>query len=375
MSEESIKRATEVLKSGFIGQGEEVDEFEKILKEYFNTQNLITLNSATSGLFLAIHLIKKPIKNIWPGINIGDVILSTPLTCFASNVPILNSGIPIKWVDVDPNTCNMDLLDLERKIDKHTKAIMVVHWGGYPVDLDALDIILDKAEIKYGFRPYIIEDCAHAMGSIYKGKKIGVSNRNICVFSCQAIKHLTMIEGGIIILPNQDLYKRAKLLRWYGMDRDDKTRTDFRCELDVLEAGFKYNPTDVNSVIGIGNFKDLPDILEKHRSNANFYNLELSKINNIELMENKSDRQSSYWLYTIKVKNRDQFLIKMKQYGIMTSRVHERNDIYTCVKDLSTFLPNLDKLSASMQCIPVGWWVTEQNRNYIVDSIREISKA
>jgi dTDP-4-amino-4,6-dideoxygalactose transaminase len=122
----------------------------KKLQDYFNHDHLVTLNSGTSGLHLALHLLKKPIKtkktfegvafweDYWPGIQEGDEILATALTCTASNFPILANGLKIKWVDIDPTTLNMDLDDLERKITPKTKAIILVHWGGYPNDLDRL---------------------------------------------------------------------------------------------------------------------------------------------------------------------------------------------------------------------------------------------
>ena len=146
-----------VLDSGYIGQGPQVDKFESALKEYFNQDYLTTLNSGTSALHLALHLLKKPDENhdfyhgtivapnIWPGLKDGDEVLCTSLTCTASNFPVLANGLKIKWVDVDPKTLNMDLDDLERKLSPKTKAIIGVHWGGYPLDLDRIKEIQKKS--------------------------------------------------------------------------------------------------------------------------------------------------------------------------------------------------------------------------------------
>ena len=140
MSDNISHEISKVLTSGFIGQGPQVEKFEGLLKDYFGNQNVATTNSATSAEHLAIHMLKKPLGNI----GVGDEILSTPLTCTATNWPILTNGIDIKWVDVDTNNCNMNLDDLERKITPKTKAIMVVHWGGYPIDIDRLKDIHTK---------------------------------------------------------------------------------------------------------------------------------------------------------------------------------------------------------------------------------------
>ncbi|NVM37130.1 MAG: DegT/DnrJ/EryC1/StrS family aminotransferase [Candidatus Lokiarchaeota archaeon] len=381
MSEESAKKTYELLLSGYIGQGDVVEKFESTLKKHFSNKNVVTTNSATSAEHLVLHMLKKPSDNIksyygvafaeshWDGMSLGDEILTTPLTCTATNWPILANGFNIKWVDVDPNTCNMDLDDLERKITHKTKAIMLVHWGGYPIDLDRLNEIQTKAKTLYGIKPVIIEDCAHAFGSTYKGTKIG-SHGNVCTFSFQAIKHLTSGDGGCIVFPYENQAKRAKILRWYGIDRNSN-RKDFRCEDDILEYGFKFHMNDINATIGLNNYQSVIDnIIPKHISNATFYNEELKNIPGLTLLENKSDRQSSYWIYTIKVERQQDFMNKMKECGIMVSRVHERNDIHSCVKKYRIDLPNLNSLVKEMICIPVGWWVTPEDRQYIVDCIR-----
>lgn len=380
MANETSEEVSKVLMSGFIGQGPKVEDFESLLKGYFNNSNVVTTNAATSAEHIALHMLKRPEKNVkgyhgvafvenqWDGIGPEDEVLTTPLTCTATNWPILANGMKLKWVDVDPNTCNMDLDDLERKISPTTKVIMVVHWGGYPVDLDRLKEIQEKAYQLYGFKPVVIEDCAHAFGSTYKGTKIG-SHGNICTFSFQAIKHLTTGDGGCAIFPYENQAKRAKLLRWYGINREDN-RKDFRCESDISEYGFKFHMNDINATIGINNLPGVKTNINTTIDNANFYNQELSDVSGVTLLENKSDRQSSYWIYTMKVERQQDFMDKMKECNIMVSRVHERNDIHSCMSEFKTDLPNLDKLVKEMICIPVGWWVTPEDRQYIVDCIK-----
>lgn len=359
----------EVLHSGYVGQGQKVEQFESLLNKRFRTRWALTTNSATSGLHLAAHMIRTPGKNLQ-----ANVILSSPLTCTATNWPVISNGYDIRWVDVDPVTLNMDLDDLERKLDTDVAGIVVVHWGGYPVDLDKLNSILARFYSVTDCQPVVIEDCAHSFGSEYRLSNVGnypySFNRSFGVYSFQAIKHFTTVDGGMIISSNKIDYDRTKLLRWYGIDRDGD-RKDFRCESDVPEVGYKFHMNDVNATIGIANLEIIDYVLSSHRSNASFYNYTLQNVDGVKLTQPKINGfRSSYWLYTIYVDDRDNFMQAMNSRGIMVSRVHERNDIHTAVAKYRTQLTMLDEVASKMICIPVGWWITDESRQYIVDSIK-----
>ena len=284
-------------------------------------------------------------------------------------MPILANGMKIKWVDIDPTTLNLDFDDLARKITPKTKAIMLVHWGGYPNDLDKIKEIQKRAKDMYGFKPAVIEDGAHSMGSIYKGKLLG-NHGNITMYSLQAIKHMTSIDGGLLLFPHPHLYRRAKLLRWYGIDRDGN-RKDFRCESDIEEYGFKFHMNDVNATVGIENFKHFWSVVGKHMENADYYDKNLQGVDGVTLLEREDDRKSSFWIYSMLVENRDGFYRKMKEKGIMVSQVHERNDKHTFANNYRAQLPNLEKTIGKVVSIPVGWWVTPEDREYIVNTIKE----
>ena len=381
MSENAKTVAGDVLDSGYIGQGSKVDEFEEKLKNRFKNDYVVTTNAATSAEHLAFHLLKKPFTGVqvhenkiqnhkWEGMNDGDEVLATPLTCTATNFPILANNFNIKWVDVDPKTLNMDLDDLARKITHKTKAIMLVHWGGYPVDLDRVKEIQDWAEFNFGFKPSVIEDCAHAFGSNFNGQPIG-SHGNMCTFSFQAIKHLTSVDGGALVLPHNNLYNRAKLLRWYGIDRESNKK-DFRCEADIEDWGYKFHMNDVNAIIGMENLKEVDEnVIQKHKANAKFYDEHLKDVKGVKLLERDPRMDSAFWIYSMYVDRKQDFMDWMKECDIMVSQVHERNDIHSCVRKYKTILPNLDKITPRLISIPVGWWVTEEERQYIVDCIKK----
>lgn len=381
MAPTAADEVAKVLNSGYIGQGPKVEEFEGQLREFFNHDYVNTLNSGTAGLHLALHLLKKPTVNTkifhgvaaveskWPGLEYGDEVLATPMTCTASNWPILANGLKIKWVDIDPTTLNMDLDDLARKITPKTKVIMLVHWGGYPNDLDKIKKIQEESFLRFGFKPAVIEDGAHSFGSEFNGKKIG-NHGNLTMFSLQAIKHITSIDGGLLLSPHKDLHRRAKLQRWYGIDRDGD-RKDFRCEADVEEWGFKFHMNDVCATVGIENLKHFDEIVSTHRDNAHFYDKNLSDVFGLELLKREKGHDSAFWIYSMLVENRDGFYKWMNECGIAVSQVHERNDRHTCVQEYRTALPALDKTIGKIVSIPVGWWVKPEQREYISDCIKK----
>jgi len=369
MSEDVTSNINETLMSGYITQGTKVEEFEDILKNYIGNEHLLTLNSATAGLTLALRLLKKPDDTFnWPGFNQKeDIVLTPSLTCFATTSSILANNCKLRWLDVDLNTGNICLKDLKNKLNERTKVIYLVHWGGNPVDLNEVDKICCEHCDKYGFKPMVVEDCAHSFGAEYNDKKIG-NHGNICVFSLQAIKLLTTGDGGFITLPNKQLYDRCKLLRWYGIDRDKRNYKgkDFRLENDIIESGYKFHMNDINATIGIHNFPHIEKLLEKNRQNASYFDERLKDIEGIKIMNIYG--KSSYWLYTIRILNdkKQEYMDKMKEADIMVSQVHNRNDINSCVKEFEEVLPNLDILEKELVCIPVGWWLEEKCLEIII---------
>ena len=381
MSPDAKNAVGEVLDSGYIGQGPKVEEFEKQLSDFFHHDKMVTVNGGTTALHLALHLLKSKAKTTrtilkrqaydatWQGMQPGDEVLATPLTCTASNFPILANGMKIKWVDIDPSTLNMDLDDLARKITPTTKAIMLVHWGGYPNDLDRIKSIQETALEMFGFKPQVIEDAAHSFGSKYKDKHIG-NHGNMTMYSFQAIKHLTAGDGGLLMVPNNDLFRRAKLLRWFGIDRESN-RKDFRCEANIEEWGFKFHMNDINATIGLENLKHIGPIVQKHKDNAQFYDEQLQNIPGLTTLTRHPGHESSFWIYSMLVEDRAGFYRHMQECGIMASQVHARNDTHSCVREFISALPQLDRTINHLVNIPNGWWVTDEQREYIVDCIKK----
>jgi len=350
--------------SGWVGEGPKVKEFEKALSKKFNNPYCLTLSAGTHGLHLALVL-----AGVTPYYFNRMSVVTSPLSCFATSSPILAQGADIIWADIDPDSLNIDYKSIKEKISKcgksKTAAIMVMHWGGYPCDMEEI------SEIAKDYNIPVIEDAAHAYGSSYHNHLIGdCYYSDFAMISLQAIKHLNTCDGGILFCKKESHYEQGKLLRWYGIYRESP-RQDFRCEGDIGRAGWKYHMNDVCATIGLVNMEDVDDNITIAQRNANYYRNELMDFSGVTLLQNKIDRFSSYWLFTILVENRMEFARKMAESGIMVSRVHERNDKHSCVFTYKCDLPNLDSIINKMICLPVGYWVTKEDREYIVSKIKE----
>ena len=359
MSDEAVIEVSKTLKSGYISQGSKVEEFEQHLAAFLGV-NPITTNSCTSALQLAVYL---------AGGTDGDLVISTPMTCSATNTAIKAMGGQIIWADINPNTGNIDPQSVNKILERYPKirAIVVVHWAGYPCDLQAFYELGNHYDVS------IIEDAAHAFGATYKNTKIG-THSDFCCFSFQAIKHLTTVDGGALVCKNEEDYKRAKLLRWFGIDRD-APRIDNRIEQDIEEAGWKYHMNDVNATIGIENLKHMDSIISKHQENGMYFDNHLLGIKHITLFGRHTDRESAFWVYTLRTDRRDSFKAYMEAHGIATSQVHSRLDKHTAFQDAlnQDHLPGLEDFSSTQISIPCGWWVTEEDREHIVKTIKEWS--
>lgn len=350
------KPLMDVIYSGYVGQGKKVDEFENLLKEKLRNDNILTVNSGTSALHLLFHMFG----------NAGDEVLASPLTCAASNFPVLANRMKIKWVDVD-ETCNMDLTDLERKLSPSTKIILLVHWGGNPINLHWIGDIMHKCYLLYGFSPVVIQDNAHAIGSSFDDLPLSVYYNS--AYSFQAIKQFTTIDGGCVALENESDYDRAKLLRWYGLDRESES--DFRCNQNITEWGYKFHMNDLNATIGIHNFPNIDNTVSKHIENSAYYDFELLDVSGIKIIKTIKNAVSSQWIHTIHVEKIADFMKWMNENKIAVSQVHKRNDKHTCMHFFRAPLPNMDKVDKTMICIPNGWWVTKEDREYIVSTIKK----
>jgi len=335
------------LNSGFITQGPRVDEFEEAVSMELNLPGApIAVSSATAGIDLALDCI---------GVGPGDEVISTPLTCFATNIGALRRGARIRWADISPYTGNIDPFSVQELITPRTRAILAVNWAGQ---------FADYAGLK-SFGIPVVEDAAHTWDSFDHDEERG----DYIVYSLQAIKFLTAGDGGILVTP-ENRHQEARNLRWYGLDRDN--RENFRNTQNITKAGFKFNMNDISASIALSNIKDAHRSVLKHQRNARMLSDALMKIDWAFAVPYRET--SSYWVFPVIMveDNRNPFEQWMNAQGIQTAQVHFRNDSYDVMRDfVEGGLPGVDSFSSHQTNIPCGWWMDERDVQFVIDRIME----
>lgn len=338
---------------GMVTEGVYSDKFEREFSSFIENEHTLLLNSGTTALSLAYHMI---------GLGEGDEVITSPMTCAATNEPLVHCGATIVWADVDPATGNLCPEDVARKITPRTKAVVGVHWGGVPFDSDAL-------RAKIGEDIWIVEDCAHAFGAKYNGRPVGkVSGKTMACFSFQAIKHLTTGDGGALAVSSKSLYDRGKKLRWFGLDR---TFVGPKWTQDIVESGFKYHMNNMNAAIGLLQMQDIRMRLTKYNKNAIYYNKNISnpKVRKPVVAQNV---EPSWWLYTVQVDDPQALKTHLEARGIASDIVHVRNDNYTCFNYCKRpNLPGVKEFDERHLCIPIGWWLGILDYTRVVKALNE----
>ena len=349
------KNVEKVLNSTFISEGKLVKEFEKKLTSDLGIINPVTVNSGTSALHLAL---------VMAGVKPNDEVILPAQTFIATGSVILQQKACPVFADIDYKTGNISLDSIKSKISNKTKAIIVVHWGGYPCDMDEIIDIAHKNNIM------VIEDAAHSLGSIYKNRVIGEISDFTC-FSFQAIKHLTTGDGGAVSCKSKEIYQKALSTRWFGINRDNSKPSILgEREFDINELGFKYHMNDYAAALGLSNIINFKQRLKHRHQLAEFYTSNLSKIDGISLFDYKNDRKSAYWLFGFHVKKREQFISALKSKGIMTSVIHQGIDKYSVFGGKKIELVNQRKFDETQIHIPIHDSITFEQANYIVEQIK-----
>lgn len=340
----------DVLYSGMIAEGQAVYEFERQFANHFGLSSVLAMSSGTAALHAALVL---------AGVTPGDEVISTPMTAEPTNTSILYCGANVVWADVDPTSGNMDPDSVKKKITPNTKAILCVHYAGYPARLRELREIADAHGIA------LIEDCAHALGAYYDGKHVG-SIGHYSIFSFQAIKHMTTVDGGALVISDASKLNQAKRFRWFGMLKGVP-----RTEIDITSVGYKYNMNNVNATIGLVQLSVIDGILNRHIQNGKYFDAVFSTIPRVDFAKSENIAQSSYWLYTLLSEYSGDLERAFNAAGVSASKLHRPNNLHSIFKSSKDELPGLKKFYDRLLHIPCGWWVTDEDRERMLDIVRK----
>ena len=368
----AMKNIQEVLESGFINEGEQVTQLTNEMQRYFGTRRLILTNSCTSALTMALKLCG--IKG-----NGEESVLSTPMTCVATNCPIVTVGAHIQWVDINMTSGCMSPDDLRMKLkrDPYVKAVMCVAWAGIPPDLEQIREICNE------YRVPLILDAAHAFDAKYGGRHLYEWADFTC-YSFQAIKHFTTGDGGMLICADEEPWRRAKKMKWFGIDRDG-TKDEKgnwkgqRWETDISEAGYKFAMNNISAALGMSQIPHIPRIMNAHRDNAEVYDGLFCTTSNrfvVPLMR-PTNSDPSYWVYSMFVYDttlidRDRLVKDLNDRGIGAGLVHIPNDIYECFSFYKDNLPGVREFAQRQLSLPVGWWLKTEDLHHIYETVQEL---
>lgn len=370
ITEDEISGVVDALSSGWITMGPTTVNFENTFREYIGTRNAVSMNSCTACLHLALKTI---------GLKENDEVILPAMTFTATAEVITYFRAKPVLVDIEKETGNIDYTKIEEHINGKTKAIIPVHYAGQPCDMDEIAAIAKK------YRLSVIEDAAHAVPAWYKNKKIGTLSDMTC-FSFYATKPITTGEGGMVTTENDEWADRLRMLRLHGISQDAWKRytKEGSWYYEVMEAGYKYNLTDLQAALGLAQLRKADWMWQMRKNIAALYSEAFTQFDGLTTPYVKPDRKSSWHLYVIKLNlerlriDRNQFIEELKNRGILTS-VHfiplYRHPYYRNVHGYS-----LNGFSMSewfyerVVSLPIYPGMTNENVRSVIDAVADIAK-
>ena len=365
IEEDDVQAVVDVLRSDYLTTGPKIAEFEKMVADYVGAKYAVAISNGTSALHAACFA---------AGIQAGDEVITTPLTFAASSNCVLYCGGTPVFADVDPKTYNIDPEDIRRKITDKTKAIIAVHLAGQPCDMDEIHKIAKEHDL------LVIEDGAHALGSVYKGKKIGTLS-DMTTFSFHPVKPITTGEGGMIVTDNKEFYQKMMLFRSHGITRDENlmTRNDGPWFYQQLDLGYNYRITDIQCALGCSQMKKLDRFLARRKEIVAHYNEAFADCENIVTPHQLPETESGWHLYIVQVKNCDRRKVfeTLREQGIAVN-VHYipvyMHPYYQEHGYKDVHCKNAEEVYSHIISLPLYPALTSEQQKFVIGRVREIAE-
>lgn len=359
--EEEVDAVREVLLSGWVGPGQKVETLEHDFAAYVGTQFALTMNSCSSALFASMKVL---------GVE-GREVVTTAQTFVATNHAILQNGATPVFADIEADTLNIDAASIADRLTEKTAAIVVVHHGGHPCDMDR---ILDAA----GDVP-VIEDAAHAAGARYRGRMAG-SLGTVGCFSFHALKNMSTGDGGMLTTDDEAIAERVKNLRWMGISRStyDRFRKNGRArawEYDIEEVGFKFHMNDLNAAIGIVQLGKLESTNAARREVAVQYREAFKDLGWVQTLEEKDYARSSHHAFVMLAEDRDRLIEHLAEKGIDAGVHYRPNHLYSVYEPYRRSLPVTEALWTRMVTLPMFPGMSNEDVLQVIDAVREFQPA
>jgi dTDP-4-amino-4,6-dideoxygalactose transaminase len=368
IGEEEISEVSQSMRSGWVGTGPKVKRFEEMFKEFKNCRHAIAVSSCTAALHLSLLTLK---------IKPGDEVITTPLTFAATANSIVHVGARPVFADVQLETMNIDPMDVKKKINEKTKAIIPVHLAGRPCEMDIL------RELAKRFHLYVIEDAAHAIESSYKGKPVGTIGDLGC-FSFYVTKNITTVEGGMVVTDRDAWANQIKSLALHGLTQDAWQRFSdegFK-HYQVVCAGFKYNMTDIQASIGIHQLEKMEGQAQRRREIWRKYQEAFQNLPLLLPSSTPPDQRHALHLYTPLLDigrvrcTRDEFLQALHKEnigaGIHYIALHLHPFYQQAYGYKSGDFPNAEFISERTFSLPLSGKLTDQDAEDVIETIKKI---
>lgn len=363
IEEDDIQAVVDVLRSDYLTTGPKIAEFEKMVADYVGAKYAVAISNGTSALHAACFA---------AGIQPGDEVITTPLTFAASSNCVLYCGGTPVFADVDPKTYNIDPEDIRRKITDKTKAIIAVHLAGQPCDMDEIHKIAKEHDL------LVIEDGAHALGSVYKGKKVGTLS-DMTTFSFHPVKPITTGEGGMIVTDNEEFYQKMMLFRSHGITHDENlmTRNDGSWFYQQLDLGYNYRITDIQCALGCSQMKKLDRFLARRKEIVARYNEAFADCENIIIPYQLPETESGWHLYIVQVKNCDRKKVfeALREQGIAVN-VHYipvyMHPYYQEHGYKDVHCRNAEEVYSHIISLPLYPTLTEEQQQYVIETLKYV---
>ncbi len=330
-----------ILHSGALSYGKWGHEFESKLSSFIGVDNLLSTSSYATAIQLALTVID---------LQQGDEVITSPMSCLASNMPLLTFGLKIVWADVHPNTGTLSPESVESKITSKTKLIFHNHYCGYIGYVDDINAIGRK----YGIP--VIDDCVEAFGSKYKDNYAGNLGTDVSIFSFQTVRLPNTIDGGAVAFKDKNLYDKALLMRDFGIRRNifRDQYGEISKDCDIYMKGYGATMSEVNSYIGCCAMDDIDGLLNRQRENAKYWKNNFGLTKTIE----RSDIEPNYWIYGILSDDKLNDLLSFRGKDYYASGVHLPNNYYSVFGDMPK-LKGVEEFYDKFVALPCGWWMNE----------------
>lgn len=352
---EELEAVGAVMKTGWLGMGQATYAFERELREYLGAKHIVAVNSGTSALHLALDGFD---------VGAGDEVIVPSLT-FAACVQVITAlGAKPVFCEVNEDDLLMDIEDVKRRITSKTKAIMPVHYGGKPCNMNALLKLAERHHLT------IIEDAAHAFGSAYQGRKIGSFGHAAC-FSFDPIKVMTCGEGGAIALSDDQIAEKIRRKRVLGIDKDTwhRYQEEKSWFYEITTQGYRYHMSDINAAIGLTQLKKIEQFIGRRKAICNRYNTALDGLKGVHLF--KIDDGVVPSAYVIRVpRRRDEMIEFLKTRGISSGVYYIANHTQPFFKQFAAdALPRTTRLCQEILTLPIYSEMTDHEVRAVIDGV------